>query len=318
MILDQKFRVFLAVAREGSFSRAAWRLGLSQSSVSFHVGALEKELGLKLFERRGRSIALTLEGRALLEEGEKLARRAQHLEERFSRDSALIPRRLRLGSDSLTCAFTLPRALARFRETHPDLVFSYEHLDPDSLVDGLLSGILDVALMGLPPRHKKLMVEPCFQDEIVLVFQAGRVEPEIGPGDLEKLPLLVARGDPGLELLLRKGLEEAGAPLRRLQVFMEIEGLAVVKNFILAGLGGAFLPRVTVQRELDSGEMAVTRVKGLRLERQTRLVHAREGAPSEAVSSFLEFVRGGGVGEVVKERAGRNGRIPRDRKGMEE
>ncbi len=315
MILDQKFRVFLAVAREGSFSRAAWRLGLSQSSVSFHVGALEKELGLKLFNRRGRFIALTVEGRALLEEGEKLARRAERLEEQFFRDSALIPKRLRLGSDSLTCAFTLPRALACFREAHPDLVFSYEHMDPDSLVEGLLEGTLDVALMGLPPRHRKLLVEPCFQDEIVLVFQAGRAEPEIAPGELEKLPLLAAKGDPGLELLLRRGLEEAGAPLRKLRVFMEIEGLAVVKNFILAGLGGAFLPRVTVQRELDSGEMAETRVRGLRLERRTSLVHSREGSPGEAVSSFLEFVRGGGVGKVIEERAGRNGKIPRNRKG---
>ncbi len=314
MILDQKFRVFLAVAGEGSFSRAAWHLGLSQSSVSFHVGALERELGVKLFFRKGRSISLTEEGQALLEEGTRLARQARKLEDRFSRASALIPNRLRLGSDSLTCAFTLPTALARFRETHPDLVFTYEHLDPDSLVEGLLEGILDVALMGLPPRHRKLQVEPCFQDEIVLVFRAGEVKEEITLAELGNLPLLVAKGDPGLELLLRRGLERAGAPLRKLQVFMEIEGLAVVKNFVLAGLGGAFLPRVTVQRELESGEMAETRVESLDLRRRTRLVHARGEAPREAVSSFLEFVRGGGVERVVQEGAGRKGSL-RGRRG---
>ncbi len=313
MILDQNFRVFLAVAKEGSFSRAAWHLGMSQSSVSFHVGALEKELGVKLFLRRGRSIDLTEEGRALLEEGEKLARRAERLEERFSGDSAVIPERLRLGSDSLTCAFTLPRALARFRESHPGLVFSYEHLDPDSLVEGLLEGSLDVALMGLPPRHRKLQVEECFHDEIVLVFRAGEVGGEITPEELKSLPLLVARGDPGLELLLRQGLEAVGAPLRKLEVFMEIEGLAVVKNFVLAGLGGAFLPRVTVQRELEAGEMEEVRVKGLLLERRTRLVHAKGGERKESLRSFLEFVRGGGVRNVVAAGSGKG--AGRGRKG---
>ena len=62
MIIDKKVQVFLAVAEANSFSRAARRLGLSQSSVSFHVDSLERELGVSLFERRGRTIALTEEG----------------------------------------------------------------------------------------------------------------------------------------------------------------------------------------------------------------------------------------------------------------
>lgn len=189
MILDKKMQVFLTVAEAGSFSRASRKLSLSQSVVSFHVEALEKELGVTLFRRQGRTIALTQEGKFLYEEGKKLAQEAQRLEDAFSSHSATIAQRIHLAGDALTCAFTLPWILAAFREMYPDVLFNYQHLDRETLLEKLVSGDLDMALIGYTIQHRNLTAQECFQDEILLVAAPDKAPDRIVLDDLRHLPL---------------------------------------------------------------------------------------------------------------------------------
>lgn len=291
MILDKKMQVFLAVAEAGSFSRASRKLSLSQSVVSFHVEALEKELGTTLFRRQGRTIALTREGKLLYEEGKKLAQEAQRLEDAFSSHSATIAQRIYLGGDALTCAFTLPWTLAAFRETYPDVLFNYQHLDQDTLLEKLVSGDLDMALIGHPIRHRKLTTQKCFHDEIILVAAPDKAPDRIALDDLRHLPLLWITNDRGLELLLNQRLSEMGLPPKDLNIFMEVEDLPILKTFIRAGVGLAFLPRLTVDDELRFGLLKAVAVEGLALGRMTYLVYRKEKQPREVVARFLDFVQ---------------------------
>lgn len=291
MILDKKMQVFLTVAEVGSFSRASRKLSLSQSVVSFHVAALEKELGTILFRRQGRTIALTREGKLLYEEGKKLAREAQRLEDDFLSHSATIAQRIYLGGDALTCAFTLPWTLAAFREAHPDVLFTYQHLDRESLVEKLVSGELDMALIGHPIRHRKLTAQECFHDEIILVAAPDKAPDKIALDDLRHLPLLWITNDWGLELLLTQRLTEKGLSPKDLNIFMEIEDLPILKTFIRAGMGLAFLPRLTVADELRFELLKAVEVEGLALERTTYLVYRKEKQPREVVARFLDFVQ---------------------------
>lgn len=302
MILDKRLEVFLAVAETGSFSRASRKLSLSQSVVSFHIEALERELGVSLFRRQGRTIALTREGELLYEKGRQLAQEAQLLEKTLSEHSASLPKRISLAGDALTCAFTLPWTLAAFREVYPDVLFAYQHYtDQETLVDKLVSGELDVALIGHPIRHRKLTVYECFRDEIVLVSAPERFPERIVPEDLRRLPLLWITGDRGLEMLLHQRLLEAGVPPKDLNIFMEVDDLPILKTFIRAGVGLAFLPQLTVADELRFGLLQVVAVEGLTLERMTYLVHRREGPLREVVVRFLNFIQQQRWGKGKKE-----------------
>ncbi|MFH1689791.1 MAG: LysR family transcriptional regulator [Candidatus Eisenbacteria bacterium] len=290
MILDKKIRVFLATAEAGSFSRAARQLSLSQSVVSFHVKALEQELGVSLFRRQGRSISLTTEGRLLFDEVYKLAREARRIENVFSAQSEEIAQRIYIAGDALTCAFTLPWTLAAFREEYPDVLFTYEHLDEGELISRLVSGELDVALAGHQVQHRKLTATPCFQDKIVLVGPSKSAPDSVTIDELKETALLWATSDRGLELLLSKDLPEAGLALKDLNVFMEVDDLPILKTFVRAGVGMAFLPFLTVSDEVRFGFLKVVDVPGLELERTNYLVHRREKTPRHVVRALVDFV----------------------------
>lgn len=290
MILDKKMRVFLATAEAGSFSRAARQLSLSQSVVSFHIKALEHELGVSLFRRQGRSISLTAEGTLLFEKGRPLAKEARRIEDVFSAQSDEIAQRIYLAGDALTCAFTLPWTLAAFRADYPDVRFTYEHLDESELINRLVSGELDVALAGHPVVHRKLSATPCFQDKIVLVGPAGSAPDSLTIDQLRETPIIWATNDRGLELLLSKNLPEAGLQPKDLNVFMEVDDLPVLKTFVRADVGMAFLPFLTVSDEVSFGFLKVVDVPGLTLERTNYLVHRKEKTPRQVVTALVEFV----------------------------
>ncbi len=304
MILDKRMRVFLAAAEAGSFSRAGRQLSLSQSVVSFHVRGLEEELGVRLFRREGRTISLTPEGEILHREGRKLAQAVRELEERFAAQSEAIAQRIYLAGDALTCAFTLPWTLAGFRELHPDVLFNYQHLDEGVLLDKLVRGELDVALVGHPVKHRKLATEACFQDEIVLVAAPDAVPDRIELDELSALALLWATNDRGLETVLSRGLANAGLAVKDLNVFMEVENLAILKTFVRAGVGVAFLPQLAVADELAFGLLKEVEVAGLGLERTNYIVYRKEKEPRDVVRSFLEFVHESDWQEIARGRSG--------------
>ena len=290
MILDKKVRVFLATAEAGSFSRAARQLSLSQSVVSFHIKALEQELGVSLFRRQGRSISLTAEGKLLFGKGRKLAKEARRIEDAFSAQSEEIAQRIYLAGDALTCAFTLPWTLAGFRMDYPDVLFTYEHLDESELISRLVSGELDVGLVGHPVVHRKLATTPCFQDRIVLVGPTRSAPDSITIDQLREVPIIWATSDRGLELLLSRNLPEAGLQLKDLNVFMEVDGLPILKTFVRADVGMAFLPFLTVADEVRSGFLKIVDIPWLELERTNYLVYRKEKTPRQVVTALVEFV----------------------------
>jgi DNA-binding transcriptional LysR family regulator len=290
MILDKRMKVFLATAEAGGFSRAARKLSLSQSVVSFHIKTLERDLGVELFRRQGRSISLTPEGELLFEEGQKLAREARRIEDAFSAQAEEIAQRVRIAGDALTCAFTLPWALCAFREGHPDVVFAYEHLGEADLISGLVAGDVDVGLAGHPVQHRKLVTHACFKDNIVLVGHPETAPDTISIERLGEAPLIWDTSDRGLELLLSRSLPKAGLPLKELNIRMEIGDLPILKTFVRAGAGMAFLPHMAVADELRFGVLKTVDTQGLTLERVNYLVHRRETKPRPVVEALVDFV----------------------------
>ncbi|MFC1489761.1 LysR substrate-binding domain-containing protein [Candidatus Latescibacterota bacterium] len=290
MILDKKIHIFLTIAENGSFSRTARQLSLSQSVVSFHIDALETELGVSLFKRQGRSISLTHEGELLFENGKKLARDARNVENELSSLSNHIENRIFLGGDAMTCVFTLPWTLASYSKEHPETVFAYQHLNHEDLKSKILNGDLDLALTGHPIRDRKISSQQCFCDEIILAAGPDYSGAPLDVEDIQSIPLIWAKGDYGLELLLTKALKKAGVHVTNLKIFMEVEGIAMLKNFVRAGIGFAFLPKVAIADELKYGLLKEVAVKELSLERKTHLVNAKDKHMRETVKGFIDYI----------------------------
>ena len=137
---------FRAVAHERSFSRAARRLALSQPSVSNQVAALEREVGVRLLERRPGGLRLTPEGEILLEHADAIADRFGLAETQLSGAAERQRTRLRIGALPSALAELVPAAIARVREEHPDTRVTVDEGTSEELAGRLASGELDLAI----------------------------------------------------------------------------------------------------------------------------------------------------------------------------
>ncbi|HEY3770127.1 MAG TPA: LysR family transcriptional regulator [Candidatus Angelobacter sp.] len=163
-----QLRYFYAVARAGSFTRAAEELGIAQPSLSQQIRALEKKIGTPLFERLGRSVKLTAFGEALLEPALSILQQVTMAENSLANLQAGVRGRLRIGVIPTILPYWIAPRIADFRNQFPDVDL---HLVEDStprLVEQLQSGDLDIAVASLPVKNPDIICSELFREPLFL------------------------------------------------------------------------------------------------------------------------------------------------------
>jgi molybdate transport repressor ModE-like protein len=159
MLDSRRLRVLLQVARTGSLAAAAEELGYTPSAVSQQIRALERELGTVVLERRGRGVALTEPGSALVAHAQRIVDALGAAESEVQAIAGLRAGVLRLGWFSTAGAILVPRAIARFRRRHPQIELVLEEADPDECAHRLREGELDLAVVYEFRRDEPLPAE---------------------------------------------------------------------------------------------------------------------------------------------------------------
>jgi len=300
MILDKKIKVFINIVESGSFSEAARILTISQSVISFHIDSLEKELGVTLFRRQGRTIEITDIGKSFYESLKTINCDIKKLENNLSLYTKEISKKIFLAGNSLTCAFTLPIALSIFQKENPDTIYSYNYKSQETIVDDLLNGRDDLAFVGNKIINKKICNSECFKDEIVLVTKSNNKMTDIDLEELKKMPLVWIKGDIGLELILKKELQKVGIPLNNLNIFMEVEDLAIAKSLVRNGVASVFLPKLTIYDELRYDKFKEIKVSCLTINRTTYHAYLKDKKHRPVFKKFLDFIKDDGWKENFK------------------
>lgn len=163
-----QLRYFMAVAETGSFTKAAARCFVSQPSLSQQIINLEAELDQKLFHRLGRTISLTPAGHVLVERARRILVEVDNTLNELKDDPAT-PQRVAIGAIPTIAPYLLPKVIARCRMSHPKLeIVTHEDFLP-YLVDSVVQGELDLALVSLPIHDPRVMVETLFREPLELV-----------------------------------------------------------------------------------------------------------------------------------------------------
>src|ERR671938_415233 len=147
MLDVRRMRVLREVAHQGSFSAAAEALNFTQSAVSQHVAALERETGTRLVERGPRGVRLTDAGRALVSHTDAILARIDDAEEELAAIAGLREGRLRLACFQSAGATLVPQAVAAFHERHPQVELGMIEAEPDEAGARLRAGDIDLALV---------------------------------------------------------------------------------------------------------------------------------------------------------------------------
>jgi DNA-binding transcriptional LysR family regulator len=291
----RQLAAFCEVVDRKSFSQAAERLGVTQPAVSLQVRSLEKRLGTKLLDRSGRRVEPTEAGQRLYRAAQRmLSIEDQLLEEVAGSDGAAELRgELALGASTGPGGTVVPMLLCEFQREHPHLSVELSVSDTNRVIDQVADRELELGIVGAAPRHRGVVFEPFFRDEVVLVVPpehpfAGNA---VSLDDLRGEPLILMQEGAGVRQVIEEELRRLGVRLRDLDVRLELGLQESVKSAVVGGFGVTFISRSGVEPELAAGALATARVKGLEAAREISLVRAAGRSPTRAAEAFVAFAR---------------------------
>jgi len=276
-------QVFLTVASEKSFSRAAEKLLRTQPAVSLALQRLEQEVGERLIDRSGRDLILTDAGRTVLDYARRFLSLQQEMENSLAELHDNSAGRLTIGANESTTLYLL-RHIERYRELYPKVKVEVRRSLSSRIPDEILGGTLELGVISYDPGAERLKSKVIYTDALAFVVSprhrlAHRKTVPIGELGSENF---IAHNvlSPYREVVLRE-FQAHKVPLR-----MDVE----MPKLVQKNLGVAFLPRMCVEQEIEQKNLCEVRVKELHVERKIRLVYPTRRALSHAAKAFLEVV----------------------------
>jgi DNA-binding transcriptional LysR family regulator len=291
LIESRQIRAFVAVARRGNFTQGAKDVFLTQSAVSHAIKSLEQELGCHLFQRVGRSAVLTHAGERLLAHCEEILHKMQDARLDLSQLPDLGRPVMRIGAPMTVCQHILPGVLRRVQQDYPQCGLRVETGDNPQLLNQLLSGKIDVAVMVEPERRPDLGLEPLFGDELRFVMQPGHpwtAASEITEADIAEATLILASKATRTHQLVTAYFRTARVAIERC---IELGSVESIKELVKNGLGVGIVAEWPIRGELERGEL-VTRPLGQRpLRREWQAVFLRDRGLNASEESLIRFFR---------------------------
>jgi DNA-binding transcriptional LysR family regulator len=279
-------RTLQAIARHGSFSRAAQALNLTQPAVSMQVRHLEQALGQPLLERVGKRAFPTAAGQVLLAHADRALRELEAGVERVQQLRGVVAGRVRLGTSASISIYLLPPALRRFRARYPEVEVVVVTGNAAEITRAIVANTLDVGIVSLPVRDRELVVTPFFRDELVAVTAreaAGRRTRTVDAPTLAGHPLILFEAGATLRRIIDGWFHRAGVAPRSP---MELGNTEAIKKLVEAGLGLSVTSWFSVKSEVRAGTLTAIRLVPS-LERQLGLVRRRDKPRAPAFDAFV-------------------------------
>jgi DNA-binding transcriptional LysR family regulator len=281
--------VFLTVATEKSFSRAAERLLRTQPAVSLALQRLEQELGEKLIDRSGRNLILTDAGRAVLDYARRFESLQQELENSLAELRDNSAGRLTIGANESTTLYLL-RHIERYRELYPKIKVQVRRSLSSKIPNELLDGNLELGVISYDPGDERLKSKVIYIDALALVVSPRHRlahRKTISISDLGSETFIAHNVlSPYREVVLRE-FQAHKVPLR---MEVEMPTIESIRKMVQNDNGVAFLPRMCVEQEIEQKLLCEVRIKEMHVERKIRLIYPTRRALSHAARAFLEVL----------------------------
>ena len=294
---DFRLRVFQAVARHLSFTRAAQELFITQPAVTKHIQELERHYEQRLLARRGTRVALTDAGRLLLAHAEEVGASHQNLTEQLHalRDPEEAAGRLRLGASTTLAQYVLPPLLPAFQARFPRVPLTLRNANSERIAEALLAGELDLGFVEGRSKSRDLHYEPLLADELVAVRRATPAGPPRVPLPLAQAlahPLVLRERGSGTLEVLEFALRELQIRLSSLQVAFYFDNTEAIKAYLVAAPAAlGFVSRRALGRELAAGQLEIVPIEGLRLPRQFEALWVQGQPLPRPATRFLAFAQ---------------------------
>lgn len=290
----KQLEVFEAVARYGSFTHAAEKLYLSQSTVSSHINLLEQALGVQLFVRASRKkVEVTEEGQRLLGHVRSILEQCRMLVEDVSTRRS---EELRIGASSVPAECLLPGIVADFMREEQGCCCVVKKGDSAKIHTMLLKDEVQIGFVGMVLDRQNLIYEPIAEDHLVLItantprYQAMK---ESGANGLDLLrePMVFREQGSGTLLAVNQYLTAQNIDSNDIRVVGRMESPEAIQNAVSAGMGVSILSDRSVQKRVESGELLQFPLEGEMVTRKLYMVYKSRPKMSELCRSFVTHVK---------------------------
>lgn len=292
MLLDP-LKIFLTVAEEKSFSRAADELYLSQPGVSAQIRNLESELGTRLINRSSKHVELTAAGEILYRYARDILLSYNQAVEEINQMRHVVSGTLKIGASFTVGEYILPKVLSRTATKYPELDIVVTIANTEEITQALRAHHLDVGIIEGQVNTTDLVSEELMDDEMILIVPKGHPlakEAGVTVRDLHDWIWILRENGSGTRAFSDQLIKELSLRVKRAYVFSSNEG---VKGAVRNGLGIAVVSQLIVQRELDAGDLKrvpIVNKKG-RLWRKFLILRHKEPFISRAMEVFLQELK---------------------------
>jgi LysR family hydrogen peroxide-inducible transcriptional activator len=284
----QQLRSVLAVADAGNFTRAAERLDIAQPSLSQHILNLEKELGQKLFHRLGRKAVPTEAGKGFIERARRIIFEIESATKEIG-DSPAMERRITVGAIPTLAPYVIPSLIQRCRKRFANLRVSVHEDFKARLLEGILEGHLDLALVSLPVDDARIHAEPLLREPLLVAVARDHPladKAKVTPADLEPETFIMLGSFSSLTAQVRSFFGNQNFEPR---IGFRCAQVATVKGLVAIGAGISILPRVATSP--DDREITYIQLHGAEPFREIGVIRHLQRYQSRGAEQFLGVVR---------------------------
>ena len=282
--------VFLAVAQERSFSRAAESLHRTQPAVSQAIRRLESELGESLFDRSSKDGTLTAAGRVLLDFSQQMLNLRHHAQSAIRELRDLQRGKLSLGANEYTVNSLLP-LIPVFRARHPHIKIEIKRSLASRIPGEIIGRDVEIGVISFKPNDTALKSISVGVDELALVVSPNHPLAQkqiISVRELGAESFIAHNVPSPYREKVIKTFAQARTPLN---ISMEMPTLESIKRLVEQGLGIALIPRLSAQIEIDRKQLTGLVVREMKFERRLHLIYRRGATLSHAAKAFLRVAR---------------------------
>ena len=286
----REISTFLQVAQYQSFSKAARHLGYSQAAVTIQIKQLEQELGVHLFDRIGKQISLTHQGQVFYQYAVSIRNDLEQAKNAVS-DPSTLSGKLCLGTIESICASIFPDLLAEYHRLHPEVTISIVTDSPGVLLDRMNENTIDIVYLLdrriYDNRWCKTLEEP---EENIFVaspdHELALVKRELELDEVLRFPFFLTEKDASYRHMLEQYLASIN---RSVKPFLEIGNTEFIIHMLLKNTGISFLPKFTVQRELQQKQLTALNVRGFQMQTWRQIFYHKDKWVTREMQEFLRL-----------------------------
>lgn len=274
-MVDNKIITLLTVVGQGSYTKAAKALNLTQPAVSHHIRQLEEELGIKIFQKEKKELIPTEEGETLIKYAHRLTAVSRSALQAIE-DSRTNATHLNIGTTHTVGENLISYVLATYCNQHPDVHINIVTDSIKNIYDKMSLYELDLAIVeGVLPgsRFRTLLLDTDYLCLIVSPKHRFATRPSILLSELKSEKLILRPSTAGTRMLFENSLMSNGETIRNFNVMMELDNVSMIKNLVAADLGVSVVAHTACREEEREGRLVVVPIENAKMTRDINIIY---------------------------------------------